>query len=338
MVYTHAVVGLGPAGIFTLACIPKHALATTIVIEPQAVGGTLASHYGAVVANIPKSTILDALRKIPNWTAFPLLEHYREEECPLLADVCRQIRELIAEDLARVTFRTKRMTALQVSPAGWRITLEGEVLEAQKVFLCVGATPKTLDLPVPHIPLHVALNAPLLKHYISPADTIVVFGTSHSGTLILKHLKTIGCVRVTALHKGNTPFRFARDGDTEGIKQESAAIADEILMGVWGPNTPRLVSCDDFSAAYRAVLQATHVIYAVGFEKPTMRYTTMDGEERYLRFRPATNDFEDVHNLWGFGIGFPSLYTGTHGNQYPDVGFGGFIDAIQLRGISTKGG
>lgn len=328
MVFTHAVVGLGPAGIFTLACLPKQYLATTVVIEPQAVGGSLAAHYGAVVANIPKSVILGALRKIPNWIAFPLLEKYREDECPLLADACRQIRALVAEDLACVTFRTKRMTALQVSPAGWRIAMEGEVLEAQKVFLCTGATPKTLDLPVPHIPLHVALNRSLLEQYVSPTDTIVVFGTSHSGTLILKHLKEIGCARVTALYKGKTPFRFARDGDTEGIKQESATIADEILAGAWGPNTPHLVSCDDFATAYRSVAKATHVIYAVGFEKPVMRYKTLHGEERCLQFRPATNDFEDVKHLWGFGIGFPSMYTAPNGNQYPDVGFGGFIDAI----------
>ena len=336
MVFTHAVVGLGPAGIFTLACIPKQYLATTVVIESQAVGGSLAAHYGAVVANIPKSVILEALRKIPNWTAFPLLEKYREDECPLLADVCRQIRALIAEDLLRVSFRTKRMSGLQVSPAGWRIDLEGEVLEAQKVFLCLGAAPKTLDLPVPHIPLHVALNRPLLEQYVSPTDSIVVFGTSHSGTLILKHLQTIGCARVTALYKGKTPFRFARDGDTEGIKQESAAVADEILGGKWDRNTPRLLSCDDFSTAYRAVSKATHVIYAVGFEKPAMRYKTLEGEERCLRFRPATNDFEDVQNLWGFGIGFPSMYTGTNGNQYPDVGFGGFIDAIKPVASSVR--
>jgi hypothetical protein len=329
MVFTHAVVGLGPAGIFTLACIPKQYLATTVVIESQAVGGTLAAHYGAVLANIPKSVILDALRKIPNWTSFPLLEKYRGDECPLLADVCRQIRTLIVEDLTYVTFHTKRMTALQISPAGWRITMEGDVLEAQKVFLCIGATPKTLDLPVPHIPLHVALNRPLLQQYVSPTDSIVVFGTSHSGTLILKHLKDIGCAKVTALYKGKIPFRFARDGDTEGIKQESATIADEILAGAWGSNTPQLVSCDDFATAYRAVAKATHVIYAVGFEKPAIRYKTIGGEERCLKFRPATNDFEDVKHLWGFGIGFPSMYTGTNGNQYPDVGFGGFIDAIK---------
>ena len=60
MVFTHAVVGLGPSGIFTLACLPKQFLATTVVIEPAAVGGTLSSHYGSVVANIPKSEILGA--------------------------------------------------------------------------------------------------------------------------------------------------------------------------------------------------------------------------------------------------------------------------------------
>jgi len=329
MVYTHAIVGLGVAGILTLASIPKQFLATTVVIEPSAVGGALATSYGTVVANIPTSKILEAFRKIPNWTSFPLLDKYGAEECPLLADTIKQMRMSIADDLSRVIHRTKRMTGLQQHGTGWRIELDDELLEAQKVFLCTGTEPKTLDLPIPHIPLNIALNRESLAQYITPDEPIVVFGLSHSGTLILKNLKTIGCTKVVGLYKGSSPFRFARDGDTEGIKQESATIADEILANRWGTLTPELVSTDDFAKAYRRVTEAKVAIYAIGFEQPRVLYKTPSGEIRQCFFRPDTSDFAEVHNRWGIGIGFPGLYTAPNGKRYPDVGFGGFIEAIQ---------
>ena len=330
MLLSHAIVGLGPAGILTLASIPKKFLATTVVIEPSALGGALATSYGTVVANIPKSKIVEAFHKVPNWATFPLLDKYGAEECPLLADIMKQMRLLIAEDLSRVILRTKRMTGLQqYSPVEWRIEMGDEVLEVQKVFLCTGAKAKTLDLPIPHIPLDIALNKTALEQYIGTEESIVVFGLAHSGTLVLKNLKNIGCSRVTGLYRGKKPFSYARDGDTEGIKQESANIADEIVANSWGSSTPQLVSTDDFAKAYRCVSEAKVAIYAMGFETPSWTYKSQSGEERKLIFRPATSDFADVQNLWGLGIGFPGLYTASNGKQYPDVGFGGFIDAIQ---------
>ena len=329
MVLSHAIIGLGPAGILTLACIPKKYLATTVAIEPSAVGGALATSYGTVVANIPKSKIVEAFHKVPNWTTFPFLDRYGAEECPLLADVMKQMRTLVAEDLSRVIHRTKRATALQQCGNAWRIEMEDEMLEVQKVFLCTGAKAKTLDLPIPHIPLSIALNKTALEQYIGTEESIVVFGLAHSGTLVLKNLKNIGCTNVIGLHRGKNPFSYARDGDTEGIKQESAIIADEIVANSWGSSTPQLVSTDDFARAYRCVSEAKVAIYAMGFETPAWTYKSQSGEERKLIFRPATSEFVDVQNLWGLGIGFPGLYTAPNGKQYSDVGFGGFIDAIQ---------
>jgi len=71
------------------------------------------------------------------------------------------------------------------------------------------------------------------------------------------------------------------------------------------------------------------VIYAIGFEEPRQEFTTKDGERRCLKFRAPTSDFEGVKQIWGFGIGFPSLYTAPNGVQYKDVGFGGFLEAIR---------
>jgi len=329
MIYKHAIIGFGTAGILTLAFIPKQDLINTVIIEPAAVGGCLGTEYGNVVANITKDTIVKAFSRLPGWDISSVLVAYGPNDCPLLSDVCKDMRRCIAGDLKRVRYRTERMTDLIEMESHWTIKMNTEMLEAQNVYLCVGATPKTMDLPIPHIPLHVALNPDLLKRYISDTDRVVVFGTSHSGTLILKNLKDVGCRDVYALYKGAVPFHFARDGDTEGLKQESATIADDIVKNAWGDLSPKLFQTTDFGTSFRLVANATFVIYAIGFADPSIPYITKGGERQCLRFRPNTNDFETTSGLWGFGIGFPGLYTAPNGKRYKDVGFGGFIDAIQ---------
>ena len=334
---TNAIIGFGPAGMLTLACFPQSWLHNTVVFEPASLGGALTTQYGNVVANISKSQILNAFRQIPDYAEsdFPLLATYADEACPKLSDVIKQMRSLIAPRLSQITLRTKKVTAIKgkgypVGANGWQLTLGSESIHVSRVFLCTGAEPKTLDLPVPHIPLQIALNPTMLEQTLYPTDRIVVFGTAHSGTLVLKNLKNLGCSNVTAIYKGKTPFRYARDGDTEGIKQESAMIADEIQARAWETLTPTLLNYDDFASTYRAIHSATSVIYATGFKTPEQHYMTdADATPQPLRFRPITKDFEATTNIWGFGIGYPGQYTAPNGNVYSDVGFGGFIDAIK---------
>lgn len=307
--YKIAIVGLGPAGILALAHLPSEIQRQTIVFEPGALGGTIASDYASVVSNIPKSVIVSALKEVPGWSgnAFPHLDKYTDEQCPILNDVIRQLRELVQPDLGRVSFHSARITEFTqpCASAPWRLkTSCGAAYEAQKLVLCTGAAPKILDLPKPVIPLVAVLTPALLQNYVAPKDRIVVFGTAHSGTLALKNLRAAGVSRLTALHKGDAAFCFARDGHTEGVKQESAAIADSIIADKWAT----LISLNDFAAAHRAVAEATAVVYAIGFELPVL---------------PTGS------NVYGFGIGFPSLYTAPNGCQYPDVGFAGFITAIR---------
>jgi len=322
--YKIAIVGLGPAGIFTLALLPSEILASTIVFEKAAIGGDLARHYSAVVANIPKSAIIDAFRSIPRWAnaAFPFLEKYNDHDCPLLGDCVRQLRALIAPDLARAVFHIARINDYKQRDNGsWQLVSPIGLFETQKLILCTGAYPKTLDLPKPIIPLHIALNPKLLQDFVLPTDRIVVFGTAHSGTLALKNLRTAGVTSLTAIYKGTTPFVYARDGHSEGIKQESAAIADSIVTDGWAKTY-------DFASSHRAVMEADSVVYAIGFERPVLIYIANDNTRKPFIHNSATAEF-NVANVYGFGIGFPMPYTGPDGKQYPDVGFGGFIVAIK---------
>jgi hypothetical protein len=259
-----------------------------------------------VVANITKAVILTAFRSVPRWAsnAFKHLEKYSDESCPLLADVVKQLRELIAPDLRSVVFHSERVVSYVHENKVWKLkTSGGNLFEVKKLVVTTGAVPKGIDLPKPVIPLHVALTPSVLSAYVTEEDSVVVFGTAHSGTLALRNLRNAGVKKLTGIFRGEKPFFFARDGFSEGIKQESATIADDLLATGWA----RLLRLDDFSACHRAVCEATAVVFAMGFERAPL---------------PAGD------NIWGIGIGFPSLYTSSDGKSYPDVGFGGFISAI----------
>jgi thioredoxin reductase len=307
--YKLAIVGLGPAGIFTLAHVPPEILKNTIVFEPSAVGGALATEYSAVVANITKSVILNALRSVPRWSTAECrhLAKYADSECPLLGDVVKQLRELIAPELREVVYMNVRVINWQRQDSIWKLTTSSnQLFETQKLVVATGAVPKTLNLPKPAIPLHIALTPSLLANYVTAEDSVVVFGTAHSGTLALRNLRNAGVTHLTGIYKGEKPFYYARDGFSEGIKQESASIADDLTSNNWA----KILRLDDFEATFRATSEATAVVYATGFNRSATK----------------TNPEE---NIWAFGIGSPSTYIGPDGKSYPDVAFGGFISAIQ---------
>jgi threonine dehydrogenase-like Zn-dependent dehydrogenase len=320
--YKIAVIGLGIAGLLLLAHLNAP---DVLVIERSAVGGALATEYAHIVANIPAATLLQSLRRIPGFKDAPLpyLESYAPDACPVLSDLVKQIKALVLPALNTATYRSTEVKQIQQIDGGWRITCADGVWEAQKVVLCTGAKPATMDLPIPPIPLSTALS-PTLSSLVDVNTKVVVFGTAHSGTLVLKALKDRGVKQVTAVHKGAKPFRFARDGDTEGIKQESAVIADAILAKTWDP-APTFVSADDVGALHRALRTADTVIYSMGF-RTHVSFPLLD-----LRGDPIPTDSVasgSIPTLFGFGIGFPSKYTAPNGNQYPDVGVAGFLDAI----------
>lgn len=329
--YKIAIVGLGPAGIFSLALLPEVLLPDVVVFEPHTIGGDLATYYGNVIANITKEVIASAFNKIPRWTGRPLrhLEKYADEQCPLLIDTVHQMREFIADDLKKVTFIAKKVTEFRhTAQQTWQLkTSEDKLFEAQKVFLCTGGQLKTMDLPLMSVPLTIALNPPLLSSFIRPNAKIVVFGTSHSGTIVMKNLKNLECRDVTVIWRGKKLFKYLRDGESEGLKQESAIIADEILAKAWGEYTPKFVHYDELATMFKVLQGADLVIYATGFLGASHKYITPEGVQTPLQFNPKNSQFDGVPNIWGFGMAYPTTYTSASGT-FADVGYSPFIDAI----------
>jgi hypothetical protein len=328
--YRIAIIGFGVSGIFTLAHIPTERLSDVIVFESSCMAGDLCALYAGVTANITKSDILTFFRRIPRWSknTFPLLDIYEDSECPKLGDVCKQMLACIRNDLRMIQLRIATVSSIQKIEDGWNIQTNIGSFQSARVILCIGGQGKMLDLPCPSIPLHIGLSKPALSHLVSSSDTVVVFGTSHSGTLVMKNLKENKVHSITGIYHGTKPFLFARDGESEGIKQDSAKIADEILAKSWGDLTPQLIPSSDFCAVFRKVASATYVVYAHGFETRPFLCLDISGNPLQLNHNPETATFEGYESsLFGFGMAFPSIYTSNH-KTHKDIGFNGFITAI----------
>jgi hypothetical protein len=164
------------------------------------------------------------------------------------------------------------------------------------VFFCHGSEPRSLDLPFPSISLDIALDIRRLSDYIKPEQHILVFGTAHSGPLVVKNLCELGAT-VTNFYATDKPFYFDRDGEYDGVKQDAAVIADAMLNG----SLPRvtLESVHDMSAMIRASKSADACIYACGFEPRSI-------QEEWKRYDGFTGRIEGTSNAWGFGIAYPN--------------------------------
>jgi hypothetical protein len=129
---------------------------------------------------------------------------------------------------------------------------------------------------------------------------------------------------VTNFFATEKPFYFARDGEYDGVKQDAAVLADEILNGVYPQVT--LESVHDMSAIIRASKTADACIYACGFEPRGIN-------PEWKSYNGETGRIEGTTTAWGFGIAYPN--KASHGGNsegqrvYWDVSVPAFQAHIQ---------
>ena len=184
--------------------------------------------------------------------------------------------------------------------------------------MCQGAEPKTLKCDIPTIPLHIALNENLLKNYISPNQKVLLFGISHSGSLILENLNKLN-VMTTAVHKSKSPFLFAKDGEYDGIKEEAERIANEILENKY--NNLTVLNIAEIDKIIKASKQADWVVYSIGFET-----SPISANFDIIKYNSTNGRIKDVEKAYGFGIAYPSLAPDS---IHVDVGIISFVEHIQ---------
>jgi hypothetical protein len=291
------IVGTGVAGLQLLLLLTKKGVRPDRIwlVDSFHDGGDLKRKWSSVKSNTTWRQITNVLS--PNETLPEPWKSLDPDKNCILDNIIEYIRWLAKPLISKCNVRTGTLTCAENLEDGtWKLQFQdGGELQVGFLFLCTGSDPKTLDLPVSSIPLEVALDISRLSRYVKPHHRILVFGLSHSGTLIAANCETLK-VHADIFYHTPKPFIFARDGEYDGIKEDSAQIADEIVRGNY--KYVKIHSTHDVASLIRASRNADYVIYAIGFQsRKILKYQEYDAE---------TGKLGGVMNGWGFGIGFPS--------------------------------
>ena len=282
-------------------------LSKVIIVDPHFDGGDLARKWTAVQSNTPWSKTLGAIKaacpslKLPD---FP-----DTNASSKLVEIASLLRNLAAPALKKV--QQIQGTAVKVNYSTeakrWTITAmaAGKPVDisSKKLILAQGSEPKTMDLSIPSIPLEIALDSSRLQHYVHHGQRAIVFGTMHSGTLVIRNLVAHG-IRVVAYYNTPQPFSWDRDGHYDGIKREAADIADDIISG----KIPvELVPIQETSKVIRTSHSADWVVYAMGFHpRDTIQLSVDEIRRPILSYDGKTGALNDVPFAWGFGTAYPN--------------------------------
>lgn len=322
------IIGGGVAG--TLVCLEllakgKSASEITIV-DPFFDGGALTRHWGAIFSNTRWQQIVDPMSEYPSAKAAlaELSKQYQPESRVVLKDLGWLIRESLRPFLSDLNLLGERCIKIQKNTVGWEVITSTSKQTYKTVILCQGGRQKSLDFGKPMIPIEAGLNPSILASYVRQGQSVAVFGLAHSGTLVCKHLLELG-VKVYGVHKSTTPFLFDRDGEYDGIKQESAEIADRLLQAT--PETFEFVQYGDTRKLLKVLGKVHWVLSAVGFEGSPIQILNEDGSEiSSEEYNPDTGEL--VPSLYGFGLAYPGV-TNINGRLYKDVSIPSFLNQIK---------
>jgi pyruvate/2-oxoglutarate dehydrogenase complex dihydrolipoamide dehydrogenase (E3) component len=322
--YAYCIIGFGIAGQLLTLELLQHGISQRdiCICDKNFLGGALATHYGSVESNTPWWKTRKALELYSQWSKEVIQEGdllYTHDQCMPLRDISRFCSNVANAASYAVNKLTTHVKNIQHIDSIWQIQHTFGTICCKTLFLATGAESKSLELSKASIPLSIALDKMQLTQHVNPAkDTILVFGTSHSGTILLHNLQELG-VKTIGVYKTTKPFIFARDGAYDGIKEGSEKIADSILQGNY--INVSLVSWNDPIAVHKSIVQSTKCIYATGFETNLIQGASS-------LYDPATAALKELPNLYGFGIAYPGI-TILDGKSYVDVSVLSFQDQIR---------
>jgi cation diffusion facilitator CzcD-associated flavoprotein CzcO len=307
--YSHCIVGAGVTGLSLLLLLREAGanLSEVCIIDPYFDGGDLARKWTEVLSNTPWSKTFDALTAVcPSLS----LEMYRRPDHSVhtpLVELAALLRDLAQGALRTATQIQSLATRAEWIEDHWLVLLRnGTSIEAKKLVLAPGAEPRGLNLPLMSVPLEIALDRGRLKKYVHPGQRVLVFGTMHSGTLVIRNLIRDCSANVTALYNTPKPFYWDRDGAYDGVKGEAAEIADAITRGDYA-STLTLLPVQDTSGVIRASRAADAVVYAMGFQPRDGVELIVGGQRKSVTaYDGVTGALTEAPAAWGFGTAYPN--------------------------------
>jgi hypothetical protein len=324
----YAIVGCGVAG--TLTCLELLVLGVPpediLLIDTNFDGGSLGRHWGAIQSNTTWSQIHESMIKYPSakQPIEVLCKKYQDQNTCLLQDLSWLLFEALQPYFLRCELYLGHCQKIQQQENGWSIHIQKNTHSADVIFLCQGGRCKPLDYGKPILNLDIVFDPIRAKRYLHANDVITVFGTAHSGTLVIKTLLDLGC-RVYAIYKGEKPFYYARDNYYDGIKQESAEIADKLQSLPTSQIT--FVKLDDTSTLCKAIQRSKWIVNATGFEAASIPLYTKENQQ-ISELKYSAETAEIAPNVYGFGLAYPGVTT-LEGKTYKDVSIPSFLDQIR---------
>jgi pyruvate/2-oxoglutarate dehydrogenase complex dihydrolipoamide dehydrogenase (E3) component len=323
------IIGFGVTGMLVLAILNQHKFdcSKIAIVDPYFDGGNLIRQYGDVLSNTPLLKTINALKLInPNYELPDEYKHYDVNVITPLHVCVELIQDIIKPIVNKCDLYQTKVKSLSYDNVHILNTEDLNILHSKTIVLCQGASSKVLKTNIPTIPLEISLNKDLLKKYVKQTSKVMVFGTSHSGCLVLENLQNLG-IETTAIYKKENPFLFAKDGIYDGIKEEAEKIATKIVNNEYKHIS--LKNIKDIESLIKISKEATHVIYAIGFEtKPTIQ-----SNNSIVNYDSVTGKLLELPNAWGFGIAYPSLAPDT---IHYDVGIISFVEHIQKHIMELK--
>lgn len=292
------------------------------VIDPFFDGGSLHRHYATVQSNTVWRQFVEAVAPFIAPAKLQQLQTLHDYEATTpLGELTRQLRFLIGNNHTKLMGQAKEAHWVGNH---WTINFDQKTIKSSRLILCTGAQQRTLNYPIPQLPLEIILNSVALRGATRPLDSIVILGASHSGTLAAARAAEAG-LNVSLIYRGDGPaFKYARDGHYDGIKQESAQIADKITAG----ELPLVRITNNEDEVRSLLLGADWVTYACGFEpRKTVRLVVEGIEVAAERYDASTGKLIEAPNAWGFGIAYPNS-TIVGAETYYDVSLSAFLAHI----------
>jgi cation diffusion facilitator CzcD-associated flavoprotein CzcO len=325
---TTCIIGAGITGLLTLLLLKESGadVSAISIVDPYFDGGDLARKWTTVLSNTPWSRTIEPLLQ-----ACPSLSGLTSPHDPASTTTLIEIANFICKAAAPIMKQVKCVQGTATSAnyssetKEWSITVTvGEttvVLPAKQLILAPGGTSKTLNLAIPTIPVEIALDSSRLKQYIKPADKVIVFGTMHSGTIVIRNLSSLGA-EVSAFYTSPEPFYWARNNAYDGIKGEAADIADGIVAGTIPVS---LIPIKHTADVIRSSRDATWVVYAMGFVGRHLKLCVDGAECSSKEYNEQTGRLTHAP-AWGFGLAYPNRAPdGVHW----DVGVTPFLEHIK---------
>jgi hypothetical protein len=319
--YDISIIGYGVSAMCFLLVLCKKAKRPlrVIVFDPYCDGGLLRRDYPTVRSNTTWKQFLTVMKDYCSSELYLHLQNLQsEDEVTKLEDILSRFKKILHAALTsssiHLTVRKEEVFEVKHDATNWIVN---QSTPASLLIVTTGSVCSELNYQKPKIPLSKVLTGSF-NLMVKPLESVVVIGTAHSGVLAIDALNCAS-MKVTAIYSGDRPFKYARDGEYDGIKQDAALIADNLSKEV------KLINRNDTEAVQTAIETADWIVYACGF-KPLNTIKCENGS--LLDYDTTTGRLLNVPAAYGFGIAYPNSNT-VNGNIYYDVSIPSFMKHIE---------